>query len=82
MADGDRVQALVESWAELPELASQDRSIISLFEAVCRIFMCSACFCFGVCKLQDDFLFVPEQGLNDEKQDWEVKEEAVKKTLR
>lgn len=50
MADGDRVQALVESWAELPELASQD-----------------------------DFLFVPEQGLNDEKQDWEVKEEAVKK---
>ena len=76
MAEGsNRAQALVDSWADLPSLSSQDWSEVCL--------SVSAPFhLLGVCNLQDDFVFVPDQGLKDDenpREDWEIKEEAVKK---
>lgn len=84
MAEGsNRAQALVDSWADLPSLSSQDWSEVCLsVSAPFHVQGMFLLFLLGVCNLQDDFVFVPDQGLKDDenpREDWEIKEEAVKK---
>lgn len=83
MADGDRVQALVESWAELPELASQDRSIISLFEAVCVQSAVHVFVFFSVsASCRTIFSLCPSKGSMMKSKTGKSKKRRSKRTLR